>query len=259
MEGSNYLTNRISTNLPEPRSIFVTNNGEVYVAYRGSNRVDKCSVKNQSCDILTYAQASCDGLFVDINNTIYCSILSLNQVFKTSVGHNLNISDIVAGNGTAGSASNMLNEPHGIFVDINFNLYVADTLNHRIQLFKPEHLVGITVAGGKATETIELNRPMGIVLDADGYLFIVDEGNHRIVGSGPGGFRCLVGCFGSGSASSQLTHPITMSFDSYGNFFVTDFFNARVQKFLLATNSCSKYQIFYPKKSLNGSKISAFS
>jgi DNA-binding beta-propeller fold protein YncE len=258
-KGSNYSTNSISTNLAEPRSIFVTNNGEVYVGYTGNNRVDKCSVKNQSCDILMYAQGSCDGLFVDINNTIYCSISNHHQVVKTSLDRDLNIAVIVAGNGNAGLASNMLQYPNGIFVNINFNLYVADTLNHRIQLFEPEKLVGKTMAGNGAPETIELNLPMGIVLDADGYLFIVDQGNHRIIGSGPGGFRCIVGCFGGGSASSQLTHPMTMSFDSYGNLFVTDWVNSRVQKFLLATNSCSKYQIFYPKKFLNGSKISAFS
>ena len=76
-------------------------------------------------------------------------------------------------------------------------------------------------------------------MDADGYLFIVDSSNHRIVGSGPGGFRCVVGCSGSsGPGSYQLNGPQTMSFDSDGNIFVADSGNGRLQKFLLAQNSC---------------------
>ena len=61
----------------------------------------------------------------------------------------------------------------------------------------------------------------------------------RIVGSGPTGFRCVAGCSGTfGSASDKLYYPWTMAFDSHGNIFVVDSWNGRVQKFLLATNSC---------------------
>jgi hypothetical protein len=137
---------------------------------------------------------------------------------------------------------NMLYYPQGIFVDINFNLFVADCYNHRIQNFQSGQSNGITIAGNGAPQTITLNYPTSVVLDANGYLFIVDCNNNRIVASGSTGFRCVVGCSGaSGSASDQLSHPQTMAFDSYGNIFVTDYLNNRTQKFLLATNSCSKY------------------
>ena len=152
---------------------------------------------------------------------------------------------IVAGTGSAGSTSTTLNGPRGIFVDVNLDLYVADTGNSRIQLFRSGQLNATTVAGSSSlTTTISLNGPTGIVLDADSYLFIVDNENHRIVGSGPYGFRCLVGCNGSrGSASNQLNHPWTLSFDSYGNMFVLDQWNYRVQKFSLMTNLCGKINI----------------
>jgi DNA-binding beta-propeller fold protein YncE len=96
------------------------------------------------------------------------------------------------------------------------------------------------VENGSA-ESFRLNCPMGIVLDGDENLFIVDQKNHRIVGSGLNEFRCIVGCTGyNGSASNQLLYPRTLSFDSFGNIFVTDTNNNRIQKFLLATNSCGK-------------------
>jgi DNA-binding beta-propeller fold protein YncE len=155
----------------------------------------------------------------------------------------LNILKIVAGTGSADSASNTLDNPRGIFVDINFNLYVADCGNDRIQLFQSGKLFGITIAGNSSLNTtITLNCPTGIILDADNYLYIVDSGNQRIIASGSNGFQCLVGCSGtSGSAANQLNNPWSISFDSYGNIFVTDQGNHRIQKFIFSINSCGKF------------------
>jgi DNA-binding beta-propeller fold protein YncE len=168
----------------------------------------------------------------------------LHQVVKRWLSDNATTLTTVAGTGNCSSASNMLCGPYGIFVDTNFDLYVADCRNNRIQLFRSGQLTATTVAGiSSSTTTISLICPTGIVLDADKYLFIVDNDNHRIVGSSLNGFRCLVGCSGSyGSASNQLSYPFSLSFDSYGNIFVTDQDNNRTQKFLLSTNSCGKHK-----------------
>jgi len=167
----------------------------------------------------------------------------LHQIVSKSLNSDSNAFSIVAGTGTCGSASNMLCDPYGIFVDTNFDLYVADCYNNRIQLFRSGQLTATTVAGNQSsTTTISLSCPIDIVLDADKYLFIADYYNYRIVGSSPNGFRCLVGCSGSfGSASNQLNSPRSLSFDSYGNMFVVDLENSRIQKFLLMTNLCSKF------------------
>jgi hypothetical protein len=151
---------------------------------------------------------------------------------------------VVAGTGTLGSASNELYYPFGIFVDVNLDLYVADCLNSRVQLFQSGQSNGITVAGSKSPNpTIPLNCPSGIVLDAHKYLFIVDSLYHRIVGSGPNGFRCLVGCYGQSSQSNQLLYPVTLSFDRSGNMFVTDQSNNPIQKFEYLENSSGKLKM----------------
>ena len=148
---------------------------------------------------------------------------------------------IVAGTGCQGFLSDMLHNPRGIFVDTNFDLYVADRENHRIQRFPLGQYNGITMAGRGAAGTIDLNLPTGVALDADGYLFIVDSENDRIVGSGPDGFRCVVRCYGVwGSGPDQLDSPISMAFDSYGSIYATDRWNYRVQYFQLSSNSCSE-------------------
>ncbi|CAF4304105.1 unnamed protein product [Adineta steineri] len=181
-----------------------------------------------------------------INNTLYCSMHHHHQVVKRSLNDAvMNSNRVAAGTGIYGSDSNQLDRPHGIFVDVNLDLYVADSGNDRIQLFQSGELNGITVAGGRfMRETIALSRPGGIVLDAEKYLFIVDTGNNRIVGSGLNGFRCLVGCYGSNtgsySQSNELVSPFGLSFDGSGNMFVTDQRNNRIQKFLLIKDSFGK-------------------
>ncbi len=224
----------------DPHSIFVTIAGEIYASSEVNKRVEK-STLNATQSIIMNASADCFVIFVDINNNLYCVMRGEHKVIKKSLNNPTDPATTVAGNGSSGSLSNMLNAPWGIFVDINFDLYVADTDNHRIQLFKSGELNGTTVAGNGALGTIVLGGPAGIVLDADKYLFILERYNHRIVGQGPNGFRCLVGCSGSfGSESNQLKKPYAFSFDSYGNMFVSDDQNNRIQKFILSINCRSK-------------------
>jgi streptogramin lyase len=228
------------TNETGTRGLFVTSDGDVYVEYRNVNityRVDKWASNSTSSVAVINTTSGCYSLFIDLNNTLYCSHDSEHKVIKTSLNNNSNSTVVVAGNGTFGSLPNMLNVPNGIFVDQNFSLYVADSYNNRIQRFNQGQLNGTTVALGALT----LSYPTGVILDGDGYLFIVDNGHSRIIGSGSTGFRCVVGCSGSGNQSNQLNSPRSMAFDSYGNMFVVDTSNKRVQKFLLASNISGEF------------------
>ncbi|CAF1317185.1 unnamed protein product [Adineta steineri] len=234
------LSRTISGNFLDPHFVFVTINGDIYIDNGAMNgRVDKWVLNGNTSVPVMYVNSSCWGLFIDINNTLYCALGDQNQVVTKSLNTMSNITTIIAGTGCAGSTSNMLYGPYAVYVNTNFDLYVADRYNDRIQLFRSRQLDAITIAGDSSlTPTITLDKPMGIALDADNYIFIVDNHNHRIVGSGPNGFRCLVGCSTQpGSASNQLNWPQTFGFDSYGNIFVTDCANNRVQKFILLKNT----------------------
>ncbi|CAF4310181.1 unnamed protein product, partial [Adineta steineri] len=233
-EESVNATKIISGNFTIPMSLFVTSNGDIYIDDGQKNgRVQKWIAETNNFVTVMNVKSSCFGLFVDINDTLYCSMSKHHQVVKRSLNDPLMTSTrVAAGTGIEGSASNQLNSPHGIFVDVNLDLYVADCQNNRVQLFQSGESNGITVAGILTYHvTISLDCPTGITLDAEKYLFIVDQGNNRIVGSGVNGFRCLVGCYGRGSQSSELNNPFSFSFDHSGNMFVTDQSNHRIQKF----------------------------
>ena len=235
----------IPANLSDSWSVFVTSNNEVFVDNNSpNNRIDKWALNMTLLDSPMSICTHCAGLFIDINNDLYCSQDSQNQVLKKSLNDPTTATVMRAGTGCSGSASHMLNAPNGIFVTENLYLYVADFNNNRIQLFQSGELNGTTVVGSAAAGTISLYHPMSVVVDVDGYLFIVDCGNQRIIGSGPYGFRCLVGCSQSaGSSSDQLNNPQFLMFDIDGNMFVTDSNNGRIQKFLLVDSNCSKFRV----------------
>ena len=233
----------ISGNFTNPLSLFVTSNEDIYVDDGWENqRVQKWIAKTKTFVTVMKVNSICDSVFVDTNDTLYCSMWSRDQVVKRW----LNDSDMtsiirVAGTGVQGSAINQLHAPLGIFVDVNYDLYIADSENNRIQLWHLGESSGITVAGeGSSNPTINLFRPSAVVLDGEKYLFIVDRGNHRIVGSGLNGFRCLVGCGGWGSQTNQLSSPTSFSFDRSGNMFVVDSMNNRIEKFVYLESCLGK-------------------
>lgn len=243
LQGQTTPTIQISLPPQASYNVFVMNNGDKYVDNGFNRTVDKYAWNATTGVPVMNVGSSCYGLFVDLNNFVYCSMFAQHQVIKKSLNNSASTSIVVAGTGCPGPAANMLYQPYNIFVDVNFDLYVGDCLNHRVQLFPSGELNGITVAGFAASISYALNCPAGVVLDADGNLFIADSNNNRIVASSPTGFRCIVGCSGvAGSASNQLSAVRTIGFDSFGNIFATDVLNVRVQKFTLATNSCSKYR-----------------
>ncbi|CAF3892066.1 unnamed protein product [Adineta steineri] len=234
-------TKIIHGNFTLSASLFVTSNGDIYIDDGNKNgRVQKWSAETNTFVTVMNVNSSCWSLFVDIYDTLYCSMSSYHQVVKRSLTDSVMTSNrAVAGTGIRGSGSNQLYNPAGIFVDVNLDLYVTECTNDRVQLFQSGKSNGNIVAGSTSLHpTITLNCPSGIILDAEKYLFIVDLGNHRIVGSGVNGFRCLVGCHGVGSQSSQLNNPFSLGFDRFESIFVTDQANHRIQKFQYLEESC---------------------
>ncbi|CAF4021345.1 unnamed protein product [Adineta steineri] len=231
----------ISGNFTSLASLFVTSDDGIYIddGYK-NGRVLKWMVETGTFVTVMNVGSSCHSLFVDINDTLYCSMPDDHQVVKRSLNDSMiNSNRVAAGTGNPGSSSNQLDSPRGIFVDVNFDLYVADCGNNRVQLFQSGEPDGITVVGSNfLNPTITLKCPTGVILDTEKYLFILDHSNSRIVGSGLNGLRCLVGCHGIGSQSHQLNFPSSFSFNRYKDIIVADFLNHRIQKFQLFKESC---------------------
>ena len=232
---------------------FVTANGDIYFNPHSVGDIQIQPIIETSSHPVMRLTPYCEDIFVDVSNTLYCSISYMNQIIAKSLDDSPNTLRLVAGTGCYGSTLDMLNSPSGIFVDLSLSIFVADMYNHRIQRFSAGQSQGITVAGSGVSGTINLLTPRDVMLDGNGYLFIADTGQHRIIGSGPDGFRCVAGCInGNGSSSNQLSNPMSMSFDSYGNIWIADYNNARIQKFILNPNISGRYRTFIHRRQVLG-------
>lgn len=72
-----------------------------------------------------------------------------------------------------------LRNPWGITVDVQGDVYVSDTGNHRIEKFDREGNF-ITQWGGFGNGSGQFNFPYGIAVDARGSVFVVDSANTRV-------------------------------------------------------------------------------
>ncbi|CAF1338757.1 unnamed protein product, partial [Rotaria magnacalcarata] len=91
----------------------------------------------------------------------------------------------IAGGNGSGNATNQLYHPHGLFVDEDQTVVVADYLNHRIIQWKNGDTTnGQVVAGGKGQGNglHSLFRPTDVLIDKEtDSLIICDDGNRRVV------------------------------------------------------------------------------
>jgi hypothetical protein len=187
----------------------------------------------------------CRSIFIDSYYNIYCAMNNPDQITKRSFSSSFNGNSILAGNGSTGSAANMLSSPSGIFVDNLSNLYVADSGNNRIQLFGPGQINGTSILGYGSNNTFALYYPTIVVLDGHGDLFIVDSNNTRIVIVRSNVTLCIIGYFDT----NWLFLPNFMLFDIYQNIFVSDWNNSRIQNSMLTINLCSK--LYFEKLDFN--------
>ncbi|MFT3792183.1 MAG: Ig-like domain repeat protein [Rudaea sp.] len=154
------------------------------------------------------------------------------------------------GDGAAATAA-QLNYPSGLAFDGSGNLYIADTVNHRIRRISAgviSTVAGTGTAGysgdGGAATAAQLNSPYGIALDGVGNVYVADRYNHRIrkitvadgkiatiAGTGAQGFS------GDGGQATAATFnlPHAVAVDAAGNnVYVADWQNHRIRKITTA-------------------------
>lgn len=223
--------------------MFVSYDKEIYFEVStSSGRIEKRSVNGSTNIFVIQFNTSCLGLFIDVKNNLYCSLVAQHLVVYTPLNDNHSIIIPRAGNGSNGLAMNQLNFPWGIFVNRNLDLYVADTHNNRIQCFLSEQWNGTTVAGQGYPNGLNLRSPTDVILDGNNHLYIADNNHNRIIRVSSTDYQCLVGCsVAAGSAPDQLDHAYSLRFDSYGNLYVADEYNYRLQKLSLLSNCESRF------------------
>lgn len=159
----------------------------------------------------------------------------------------------IAGNGNAGfsgdggpAISAEFDNPIGLALDSEGNIYIADPGNNRVREVTPSGII-TTVAGngqmafsgdGGVATNAALNGPGRISTDAQGNLYIDDGGNNRIRKVVPVGTITTIagngeaGYSGDGGQATQaaLNLPEASATDAAGNLYFADTYNNRIRK-----------------------------
>jgi ABC-type Fe3+ transport system permease subunit/DNA-binding beta-propeller fold protein YncE len=134
----------------------------------------------------------------------------------------------LAGFGRWGGGPGEFNRPEGLAVDAADRLYVADSCNHRVQVFAPDGTF-LRAYGRAGTGPGELSYPYDVRVDAQGHQFVCEFGNSRIQVFDAQD-RPLEVIGGPGAAPGRFSNPWSIALDSHGNLYVADAGNHRVQK-----------------------------
>lgn len=148
----------------------------------------------------------------------------------TGAVENARSPEFISAFGRAGTEPGEFNRAEGLCVDAQDRVYVADSCNHRVQVFTAEgkflHAYGRAGAG-----VGELSYPYDICVDADGRQYVCEFGNSRIqVFDAHGQSLEIIG--GPGAEPGRFANPWGVALDSRGNLYVADSQNHRVQKFI---------------------------
>ncbi len=130
--------------------------------------------------------------------------------------------------GQSGNGLGQFNRPEGLCVDAQDRLYVADSCNHRIQVFASDGQF-LRAYGRPGQGQGDLSYPYDLCVDAAGRQYVCEFGNSRIQVFDPNG-GCLEIIGGPGAAPGQFNNPWGVALDSAGNLYVADSQNHRVQK-----------------------------
>ena len=136
--------------------------------------------------------------------------------------------------GRQGSRPGEFNRPQNLAIDDKDRLWIADSCNHRVQVFdatgKGAKL--ITQWGKAGRELGQLKYPYDILLDGEGHVYLCEFGNHRVQKFTLDG--TWVGSWGkAGRGDGELHNPWAFCRDSRGRLHVLDSMNHRVQRVYL--------------------------
>ena len=190
------------------------------------------------------------NIAIDAAGNLYVADALNNRIRKIAANGAVST---VAGTGAAGFSGDgkpavnaQLNAPHGVAVDYNGTIFIADTNNNRVRVVNPDGTIYTLAGNGNAgffgdggmAINAALHAPQGVAVDTLGNFFIADTLDYRvrkvtqdnlittIAGNGVAGFS---GDGGPGSKAA-LNLPVSVTVDGNGNIYIADQANGRIRK-----------------------------
>ena len=236
--------------------VAVDSSGNVYIADHTNNRIRKVDT---SGTITTFASTGISGprgVAVDSNDNVY--VAQNHRILKIDGSTDPPTITTVAGTGSSGFSGDggaataaQLDEPFGVAIDSDGDIYIADSGNHRVRkvdvsadpptisTFAGTGTSGFSGDGGAATAA-QLRSPYDVAIDSDGNVYIACYFNHRIrkidVSADPPTISTFAGTGsksfggdGGPATAAQFNNPYGVEVASDGTVYIADASNDRIR------------------------------
>jgi YD repeat-containing protein len=219
-----------SSSLSRPRDVDRGQNGDLWLADAGKNRIQRFTVANDYVSSTGTLGAGAGllnrptALAFTGGGSFWVTDSSNNRIQKfNEKGESLQVV------GSAGAGNGQFSSPEGIAIDPEGKIWVSDTKNNRLQVFAANGTFE-QVIGGSGSGPGQFAEPMGLDFASNGNVYVADAGNHRIqILTAAGNF---VASFASlGASNGQVQRPAYVELDEQGFVWVTDTGNDRIQVF----------------------------
>jgi len=244
-----------------PHGCSTDKNGNIYIADTGNNTIREITPagivttlagtpgvagsSNGTGSAALFKQPT--ALTVDGSGNIYVADSGNDTIRKiTSTGL---VTTLAGSAGTSGSTNGMgtsalFNNPSGVAVDGNGNVYVGDTGNDTIREITPAGVVsalagtaGVPGSADGSSSVALFNAPEGMAVDGNGNVFVVDSGNNTVrkitvnglvtTGAGTAG---IAGSADGDGPQVVFSSPSGLAMDDNGYLYVADTGNHTIRE-----------------------------
>jgi DNA-binding beta-propeller fold protein YncE len=213
-------------------------NDRLFVSDPGLRHVLIFDANHKATDVITDGLVEPSGLAIDTQNRLlYISDINQDQILVYDAD-SLKLKRKI---GTGGKNHELTTpgdfaKPSGVAVDKEGNLYVADTLNNRIEIFDADGQF-IRTWGKNGDGPGYFARPKGVAIDSDGHVWVADGVQDRVQVFTPEG-QLLISMGGHGMLPGQYQGLVSITSDNRRNrIYTSEIYPGRVQEFRYVTDS----------------------
>ena len=227
----------------------------LFVSDPGLRQVLIFNKDHKAEDVISEGLSEPSGMAVDNQNRLlYVADVELDQVLVYDADTLKPIRKI----GTTGHKHELTTpgdfaKPSGVAVDKDGNLYVADTLNNRIEIFDPDGNF-ISAFGKNGDGPGYFARPKGVAIDSDGHVWVADGVQDRVQVFTKEG-QLLIAFGGHGLLPGQFQGLVNVAIDKNDRVFTTEIYPGRLQELQYVTDAQADKE--REKRAAERAKVSA--